>query len=71
LHILWQGDVNSSISSANKALRTISGEEGLRTATFFWFEYVDLTFEVSADFETVWFSEAHAAFDLVFSDTTK
>lgn len=70
-HILGQGQVDSSVSRTDKALRTVTREEGLGTTTLIRLQHVNLTLEVTTDLDGVGLGQAHTALNLVLGDTSK
>ena len=56
LHASRKSDVNGGVGSTDEALGAIAGEEWFGTSSFVWLEYVNLSLEVTSDFETVGFS---------------
>jgi len=71
LHVSGKGQVHSCVSSTDKALRTVTREERLRTTTFVRLEHIDLTFEVSANIDRSRLHQAHTTSDLFLCDTTE
>jgi hypothetical protein len=71
LHLIWESDINSDISSSHEALRSVSSQERLVTTTFLRLENIELTDEVSADIQRVRLNKAHSSLNLILGYTSK